>query len=155
MIVQHSRQQIVRRSDRMEISGKMEIQVIHRYNLCISASGCSAFNTKARPERRLTQCDQRFFIHFRHRLSQTDSRCRLSLSCGCRIDSCDKDQFSVLVVFDLLPQIIRKFCFILSIEFQVILLDPYCCSDISDVLQFRFLCDFNICFHDASSSFLL
>ena len=62
MIVQHCRQQIIGRSDRMEISGKMEIQIIHRHDLGISASCRSAFDAEARPQRRLAQCDQRLFI---------------------------------------------------------------------------------------------
>ena len=38
----------------MEISGKMKIEVFHRNNLCIAASCCTAFNSKAWAKRRLS-----------------------------------------------------------------------------------------------------
>ena len=50
MIVNRCRKQIVGRGDRMEISGKMQIQILHGNDLGISAAGCSALYTKARPE---------------------------------------------------------------------------------------------------------
>ena len=48
MIVQHCCKQIIGRSDRMEISGKMQIQIFHRNNLRISSAGRTAFDPEAR-----------------------------------------------------------------------------------------------------------
>ena len=50
MIVDRCRKQVVGRGDRMEIPGKMQIQVLHGNDLGISAAGCSALYTEARSE---------------------------------------------------------------------------------------------------------
>ena len=47
MIVQQRSQQVVGRGDGMKITGKMQIQFIHRHYLCIAAAGSSTFDTKA------------------------------------------------------------------------------------------------------------
>ena len=106
MIVQHRCQQVIGGSDRMEVSGKVEIQILHGNNLGVSASGCPSFDPKAGAERRLAQRDQGLLPHLCHRFSKSDCRSRLSLSCGGRVDRCHKDELSVFVVFDLIPQFI-------------------------------------------------
>ena len=50
MIVQQRSQQVVGRGDGMKITGKMQIQFIHRHYLCITAAGSSTFDTKAGPK---------------------------------------------------------------------------------------------------------
>ena len=47
MIVQQRSKKVICRSNRMKISREMKIQIIHRYNLCITAAGSSTFDTKA------------------------------------------------------------------------------------------------------------
>ena len=46
MIVKERRQQIIRGSNRMKISCKMKVQILHRYNLRVSAARCAAFDAK-------------------------------------------------------------------------------------------------------------
>ena len=53
MIVDHRRQQIGRSRDRMEIPGKMQIDLIHRCHLRATTAGCPALGTEARAKARL------------------------------------------------------------------------------------------------------
>ena len=114
VIIQHGSQQIIRRSDRVEISGEMQIQIFHWENLCIPASCCSAFDSKTW----FTQCDDCLFIHFCKCLTQTYCDRGLSFSCRGRIDGCHKNQFSILAVFYVLPEFIGELRFVLSIKLQ-------------------------------------
>ncbi len=43
MIIKHCRKKVICRSNRMKISREMKIQIIHRYNLCITAAGSTTF----------------------------------------------------------------------------------------------------------------
>ena len=155
VIIQHSRKQVISRRDRMEISCKMKIQILHGNNLRISASGSSSFDPEARAKGRLTKGDDRFLIKLRQRLPQANRRRRLTLSCRSRIDRSHKYQLPVRPVFDPFPHLIGKLRLILSIEFQFFLHDPYVRRHIPDVCHLCFLCNLNICFHWFPLPFLL
>ena len=46
VIVDHRRKQIVRRGDRVEIAGEMQIDRIHRHDLCVTAPGGPALQRR-------------------------------------------------------------------------------------------------------------
>ena len=48
MVVQKSCQEIVGGGNCMEITGKVQIQILHRHNLRVSAAGCTSLDSKAR-----------------------------------------------------------------------------------------------------------
>ena len=54
MVVQKRRQQIVGRCDRMKIAGKMQVQILHRHDLGVTAACRAALDAKARSKRRLS-----------------------------------------------------------------------------------------------------
>ena len=107
MVVKKSCKQVICRCDRMKISGKMKIQIFHRYNLCITATGSTTFNSKARSERWLAQSDQSFFTELCHCLSKSNGNRRLPLSRRSRIDCSNKYQLSIWSVFYSFHQFIR------------------------------------------------
>ena len=84
----------------MHITGKVQVNILHRDNLRVAAACCAAFNTEDWSERRLPQCQNRLFADFVHCLSQPDADRRFSLSCGSRVDGCNQNQFAVGTVFD-------------------------------------------------------
>ena len=47
MVVQKGGQQIISGCDGMKITGKMQIQFIHGYYLCVTAAGSSSLDTEA------------------------------------------------------------------------------------------------------------
>ena len=131
----------------MEIACKMQVQIFHRNDLCITAARCTAFDPEAWAERWLTQCDDRLFPQLTECLSETDARCRLSFSCRRRVDRCHKDQLSLFISFYLFQVFIRDLCFVLSVKLQVICRQPDLLNYLCDGKHLRFLCDFNVCFH--------
>ena len=48
MIVNYSRQQVMSRSNRMEVTREVQIDILHRHNLCIAATGSTTLETKTR-----------------------------------------------------------------------------------------------------------
>ena len=144
MVVQEGGQQVVGRSNSMEITCKVQVQILHGNHLGIPASGSSALNAKAGAKGRLSEGDDGFPAKLCHGLSQSHGRGRLSLSGGSGIDGGHKDELPVLSVLDLFPEFIREFCFVLSVELQVLLRDTDGGSHIFDVHHFCFLRDLNI-----------
>ncbi len=55
IVVDHRRQQVVRRGDGVEVAGEVEVDPLHRNDLAVAASGRSALDAEGRPHRRLTQ----------------------------------------------------------------------------------------------------
>ena len=95
MIVQHGGEKIVRRSDRVKISGKMKVDILHGHDLRVTASRCAALDSEYRPEGRLPERDDHFLPDLFQTVSKPDRRCRLSFPGGRRRDSGNKDQLPV------------------------------------------------------------
>jgi lipoate-protein ligase A len=55
VIVQHGCQKIVSSSNRVYVTGKMQINIFHGDHLGITPARCSSFNTKTRPQGRFPQ----------------------------------------------------------------------------------------------------
>ena len=58
-IVDQRSQQVVRRSDRMEIAGKVQVDFFHGQHLRLTATGGAALAPEHRAKRRFAQCDHR------------------------------------------------------------------------------------------------
>jgi hypothetical protein len=85
VIIDQRSQQVVCNADRMEIAGEVEIDVLHRQNLSVSATRRSAFYAETRTEAGLTQTNDRFLADMIQRIAQTNRRRCLSFSrCGRR-----------------------------------------------------------------------
>ena len=89
MVVEHRRQQVVGGTDRMEVTGKVQIDVFHRNDLGIAAAGSTAFDTEDRSQGRFTQSDDRILADLAKSVRQADGRGRLSFAGRCRIDGGD------------------------------------------------------------------
>ena len=48
MVVDHCCQQVVSCTNRMEVTGEMKVDILHRNNLCVSAACCSTFYSEYR-----------------------------------------------------------------------------------------------------------
>ena len=95
MIVDHRGQQVVGGRDRVEVSGEMEIDRVHRHDLGVAASGGAALHAEARAERRLAQADHRFLADAIQRIAEADGGGRLAFARRRGADRGDEDQFSV------------------------------------------------------------
>ncbi len=80
MVVDHRREQIMGRRDRMEIAGEMEVDILHRHDLRIATAGSPALDAEARPERRLAHADDGLLADQIEPVAETDSGRRLALA---------------------------------------------------------------------------
>ena len=84
VVVEHSGEQVVRGSDGVEVTGKMQIQILHRYYLGVSAAGGSALNTENRSEGGFSQSDYALFPSATQTVGQTDCCCSFAFAGGGR-----------------------------------------------------------------------
>ena len=146
MIVQHCSQQIVCRTDSMKISSKMEIDIFHRNDLCITATSRTAFNAEHWTQRRFSKRHNSIFPYPTQTVCQADRG-------GCfpftrrSGSNCSYQHQLAIRPLCFLKEVIINLCFIISILFDIFFIDftrfryfrnPqwYCC-----------LCDLNVCFN--------
>ena len=120
MIVEHSTKQIIGRSQSVHVTCKMEVDVLHRYHLCIAATCCSTLYSKYWPKGRFSQGDDCFFADFRHGLSKTCCCSGFAFPCWGWIDCCHQDQFAIFLILQAIIQRIVQFCLISSIRLQLL-----------------------------------
>src|SRR5437773_432600 len=59
VVVDHRREEIVRRGDGVKVAGEMQVDIFHRHDLRIAAAGCTALHAEAGAERGLAQANHR------------------------------------------------------------------------------------------------
>ena len=99
MIVDHRRQQIVGRGDGMKIAGKMQVHILHRNDLGISAACRTALDAKTGAKRGFANTDGGFLADAVQPVPKPDSGGRLAFTGRRWIDCCHQDQSAHLVVF--------------------------------------------------------
>ena len=57
--VEHRREQVVRRADRVDVAGEVEVEVLHRHHLRQPAARGAALDPEHRAQRRLAQAQHR------------------------------------------------------------------------------------------------
>ncbi len=95
VVVDHRGEQIVRGGDRVEIAGEMQVDLVHRRDLRISAARRAALHAEARPERGLAQADRDALADARERVAETDRGRRLAFARRRRADRGDEDELAV------------------------------------------------------------
>ena len=79
VVVDQRRQQVVRRGDRREVAGEVQVDVGHRHHLAVAATGRAALHAEDRAHRRLAQAGDRTAAQPVQRVGETDRRRRLAL----------------------------------------------------------------------------
>lgn len=83
----------------MEIAGKVEIDILHRHDLSIPASGRAALDAETGSKRGLAQTHHRFLADAIEPIAQAHCRRRLTFASRRWTDSGDKDELAVLPIF--------------------------------------------------------
>src|SRR5690242_14967408 len=108
MIVDHRREKIVGKTDRTEVAGKMEIDVLHRNYLRITAAGCAALHAKNRAQRRLAQTNGSFLADPVQRIAEANRGGGLAFTSRGRADRGHKNQLAVSPVREAIDIIQRN-----------------------------------------------
>jgi len=95
MIVDHRREQVVGGADRVNIAGEMQVDVLHRDRLSVTAPCRAAFDAKARAHARFAQAQHRLLADEVERIGEPDRGRRLAFASWGRRDRGDEDQLGV------------------------------------------------------------
>ena len=76
----------------MEIAGEMEIDILHRHHLGVSATRGPTLNAEHRPQAGLANAKHRVVLQLAERLGDPDGDGRLAFAGGGGIDASDQNQ---------------------------------------------------------------
>ena len=107
VVVDHRGQQVVRRSDRMEVASEMEVHLLHRHNLRMATTGSPTLHPEAGPEGGLADTDCGLLANRVQPVAKSHGRCRLPLARRCRIDRGDQDQLAIRPIFQRFDETFR------------------------------------------------
>ena len=130
----------------MEITCEMQVDVLHRNNLCISASCCSSLHSEARSERWLSKCYNSFFADLVKTQGEAYRYSGLSDTSLSSCYGCHEDKFA-LCNFLRIYERSGNLGHIMSILSYVISFDSDAFCDFGNPAHFNASCDFNICLH--------
>ncbi len=145
MVIQHGSQQVVGSADCVEVTGEVQVDVLHGDNLSITTAGSAALHTKHRSQRRLTQSNQNILADSAHTVSQANSGCGLALTGGGGVDSGHENQLAVGAI-GFVQDVVVNLSLVLAVLLQVLLIHTGGLSNLSNGLHGGFLCDFNVGF---------
>ena len=120
MVVDQRREQIVRRRDGVKVACKVEVDVLHRHDLRITAAGGTALHTERRPERRLAQAEHRLFADMVERVRQAHRRGGFALPRRRRRDCRHQDQLAVRLALQRFDEIHRHLGLVVAVWLEVL-----------------------------------
>jgi hypothetical protein len=141
MCVDHGREQVVRSRDRVKVAGEVEVQVLHRHDLCIAASRRAALDPEHRAERRLAKAQHRLAPELPEPLRERDGRRRLPLARRRRRDRRDVDQLRVRAVREPVDHGQVDLRLVPAVWLDLVVLQAELVGDVADRAQRRGLCD--------------
>ena len=94
MIVKHGGEQIVCRTYGMKVACEMQVYILHRDDLRISAACGTALDAENGTERRLTQSNGNALSYAGKSVGETYRGCRFAFACGCRCYRRYKDELA-------------------------------------------------------------
>ena len=145
VVIEHGSEQIVRSADRMEIAGEMQVDILHRDNLCIAAACRTALDAEYRSEGRFPQRNHDVLADSAHTVCKADRGRGLALTGSGRIDCRHEDELALLFGF-------RQLCkvdlgLISAVLLESLIGDAGCLRDLGDRAHGDGLCDLNVCKH--------
>ena len=144
VVVEHRREQVVRRADGVKVAGKVEVYILHRDDLGIPAAGRAALDAKHRPERRLAQRGHGVFPAAPQRVRETDGGRGLALARGRRRDGRNENELSVRRGGLFAQQVKGDLRLVFAVRLDAGLVNPCGGGDLENILQSAFVRDFDI-----------
>ena len=95
VIIQHSGQQVVGGTDGVEVTGEVEVDILHRNDLCVSAAGGTTLNTEYRTQGRLAESNHNVLADLGKAVRQTDGGGSLTLTGRSGGNGSYENQFAV------------------------------------------------------------
>ena len=124
MVTDQRRQQVVGGADSMEITGEVQVDVLHGHYLGVAAAYRPALDAETWPQRRFAQADHRLLAKPFEGITRPNSGGRLAFASGCWADRSDQNQLAVGPVFDTFDVFQRQLGLIPTIGVEVFLAYP-------------------------------
>ncbi len=137
VVVDHRRQQVVRRGDGVEVAGEVEVEQLHRDDLAVAAAGRAALDAERRAHRRLAQRDHRVLADVLHGLTEPDRGGGLALAERRRRDRGDDDVLGLRSIAQLVDRIEPDLGEIAAVRLEQVLADPHLGGDLGHRLRAR------------------
>ena len=149
MVVEHGGQQVVGGTDSVEVTGKVQVDVLHGDDLGPAAAGGTALDAKDGAERRLAQGHGALDAATTQTVGQADGRGGLALACGRGIDSGHEDKLG-LVISWLVEQGIVDLCLVKAVRNQMLNVDAGVLGHLGNRQRRNRTCDFDVSRHGRS-----
>ena len=146
VVIQHSGQQVVGSADCMEVTGEVQVDVLHGDNLSVAAAGSTALNAKHRAQGGLTQGNDDILADLLQAVSQTNIGSGLAFAGGSGVDGGNQNQLAVGLVSHVLQDVVVNLCLVLTVLLQILLVHTGGLGDLGNGLHDGFLCDFDVSF---------
>ncbi|GAA2842231.1 hypothetical protein GCM10010836_39970 [Aminobacter aminovorans] len=139
----------------MEVAGEVEVHVLHRHDLGITATGGTALDAEVRPKRRFTDTDDRLLADAVEAVTEADRGGGLAFAGRRRVDRGDQDQLAVLVLARIGNELGRDLRLVVAIRQQMLGRNADLGADLLDLLLLRRAGDLDVGLefgHDGSSA---
>ena len=148
IVVEQSGNKVVSRGDGVEVASEVEVDILRRQYLGVTASSSTTLHTEARAQRRLTQSDDGTLADAieSHTKTNADGGLTHTSLGGCDGGNEDEVALAHLLVVD---ELVRNLCDVLTIVAQLLLWESHLGSNLADVLQFDRTSNFDIRFHNS------
>ena len=144
VIVEHGREQVVGRADGVEVAREVQVDVLHRHHLGVTAAGRAALDAEDRAERGLAQGDHDVLADLSHAVGQADRRRRLAFARGRGRDRRDEDQLAVGALAVAQQVHVVDLGLVAAVELQILFIDPRSLRHLGDELHGRSLGDLDV-----------
>ena len=146
VVVEQCSDKVVCRGDCVEVACEVEVDILRRQYLCITATCSTTLHTEARAERRLAQGDDSLLANVVKTHTEADAHCGLSYTCLCCGDSRNEDEVALCHAL-LVDELVRNLCDILTIVKYIIIGQTDAGCYFADILELRLASNFDIRFH--------
>ncbi len=143
--VDGSCQKVVGSRDGMQIAGEVQVEVLHRDDLAVSASGGSAFDAECGALAGLADAREDAFSKMRaHRLAEPDGGCGLAFAQWGGCDGSHQNVLAVLNILEAVKHIQADLGLVLPVELKLIRLKAKLVGHFTDGLEFGSLGDLDV-----------
>ena len=132
VVVDHRRKQVVCRRDRVKIACEVEVHILHRHHLRVSATSGPTLHPEVGPERRFANTNAGLLANRVQAIAKTNRRGCLALTCGCRVDRGHKDQLAVFLVGERVDERLSYLGLVVPVGQQMLRRDPQLLTDLLD-----------------------
>ena len=144
--VEHSRKQIVRSTDGVEVAREVQVNIFHGNDLSISAACSATLDTEHGSQARFAQSDHHVLAALRKRIGQADRRGGLALARRRGVDRRHEHELARRMLV-LAQKVVVDLRLVLAVHLEILVVDTRPLGDRVDALRLRSLCDFDITLH--------